>query len=696
MERPLRIYLADLTYDTIALSTEVFPLNVGYVAAYCLHRFGADVEIRLFKYIEDLDAALQASPPDVLGLSNYCWNRRVGLEMIRMLLQRNAHAVTVWGGPNFPADWPSRQDFMDKYPEVDVYVPIEGEIGFSNIVESVLEAGSTAEAKERVRTSSIDGCINRTSQGQIQYSNPVIRIRDLDGIPSPYLLGLMDKFFDGRLIPMIQTNRGCPFTCTYCVDGSSSVAKVNQFGVDRVEAELKYIAERVPATTHGLEISDLNFGMYKRDLAICQTIKRIQEVYNWPKHIQTSTGKNKKDRVIEALQTLSGSLRLTMSVQSTDQEVLRNISRDNISLDAMMELAPTISGAGLKTYSEVILSLPGETYESHVNTMRELTQSNIEAIKGYTLMLLDGSELATPEERAKWGLKTKYRLLTMDFATLSNGKKVLEHEEVVVGSNTMSFDEYVELRVLAFALFVTNRGVAYDALLKYLRENGVDVLQLVLNQVKRTEIAPKNVSDLLKAFRQSTIQELWDSPEEIEAHYQDEKAYAKLLAGEEGVNLLNYYNGILTSECIEGWTDYTIEIARDLCSEGNWSEEKRLQFEDVASYCRGITHDVMAEDRRERNPEYVLSYDIEKWLADEAGRSLEQFAMSYPVCVSFRLTEEQCKVLDDLLNMHGRSVAGRGQALKYVPVNMLWRHPEQVPVATVSDLVKGVDKPLRT
>ena len=29
---PLKIYLADLTYDTVTLASEAMPLNVGYVA----------------------------------------------------------------------------------------------------------------------------------------------------------------------------------------------------------------------------------------------------------------------------------------------------------------------------------------------------------------------------------------------------------------------------------------------------------------------------------------------------------------------------------------------------------------------------------------------------------------------------------------------------------------------------------------
>ena len=41
---PLKIYLADLTYDTLeGAADSVFPLNVGFVASYCISKFGSKV-----------------------------------------------------------------------------------------------------------------------------------------------------------------------------------------------------------------------------------------------------------------------------------------------------------------------------------------------------------------------------------------------------------------------------------------------------------------------------------------------------------------------------------------------------------------------------------------------------------------------------------------------------------------------------
>ena len=112
--KPLKIYLGDLTYDTVSLSTEVFPLNVGYIGSYCKSHFGNLVDITLFKYIEDIDKAINNNPPDILGLSNYAWCQRVDVELFRMLSKVNPLAIRVWGGPNFPLDPPSQKKFLNQ------------------------------------------------------------------------------------------------------------------------------------------------------------------------------------------------------------------------------------------------------------------------------------------------------------------------------------------------------------------------------------------------------------------------------------------------------------------------------------------------------------------------------------------------------------------------------------------------------
>jgi len=674
--RPLKIYLGDLTYTTVTLATEAFPLNVGYVASYCKKLFGDDVEITLFKYIDEIDKAVNENPPDILGLSNYCWSHNVSYEIFKMCKKTNPNVVTIWGGPNFPIDFPSQKKFMERYKEVDIYVPTEGEIGFSNVVKKVLESNSIDEVKQKITQNPIDGCVSRNEQGQIQCTIPTLRISSLDEIPSPYLNGMMGKFFDGKLTPMLQTNRGCPFHCTFCTDGRDEVNKVNSFDIKRVQSEIQYIAEHTPKNTHSLHISDLNFGMYPRDIEICESLAKIQEKFDYPKYIKCTTGKNQKDKIIKAIKRLNRSLRVTMSVQSLDPDVLNNIRRDNISVDHMLALYPAIKEADLQTTSEVILGLPGETYSNHIQTLRDLIRAKMDEIVVHTCMLLDGSEMNLPEERKKWGMKTKFRALQRDFAELSSGKKVIEYEEVVVGSNTMTFEEYINLRILAFIIFVTNQGIVFDAIQKLLREQDIDVFELYYGMLTNKKNSSGKTQKVIEQFKQATIDELWDSPQELLENFQKDSEYKKLLDGEAGTNVIYHYKAVVISEYMDDWTEHVIEAARILIkNSNNYNDEFENQFESVANYCKGLSHNVLGQDRLDTNPQYEFEYDIPSWLSPKTNLKLNNFKLDAKLKISFQLDDEQFKMVQDNIDIYGHSRIGKSKTLKMLPNQKLWRHP---------------------
>ena len=76
-------------------------------------------------------------------------------------------------------------------------------------------------------------------------------------------------------------------------------------------------------------ISDLNFGMIPGDTETCECIKEVQDKYDYPHKLLTTTGKNNKKKIIESIKSLSGSLSLSMSVQSMNEQVLKNIKTEN-------------------------------------------------------------------------------------------------------------------------------------------------------------------------------------------------------------------------------------------------------------------------------------------------------------------------------------------------------------------------------
>ena len=134
----LRIYLADLTHTGLGTATEAFPLNIGLVASYCLKNFKNDVEIKLFKFPEDLKKSIDEKKPDLLGCSNYSWNCNLSYYFANYVKSIDKSIVTVFGGTNYPYDIYNQKLFHKKRPNMDIHTFYEGEKSFSKIVERML------------------------------------------------------------------------------------------------------------------------------------------------------------------------------------------------------------------------------------------------------------------------------------------------------------------------------------------------------------------------------------------------------------------------------------------------------------------------------------------------------------------------------------------------------------------------------
>jgi hypothetical protein len=265
----------------------------------------------------------------------------------------------------------------------------------------------------------------------------------------------------------------------------------------------------------------------------------------------------------------------------------------------------------------------------------------------------------------------------MDYAKLRSGKNICEIEKVVIGSKDLSFDDYVALRMIAFTLWMTNRGLLYNPLLKFLRELQVDVAGLFFQMVERRDDAPEVIKNVYESFKQATIDELYDSPEEILAKIQDDKFYQDIINEKTALNVIRYHHAVVLSKCMDEWTSYALTITRDLIQEnGILNKKTEQQFSDIENYCKGRSHNPLGKDRMLTNPEFVFHYDIEKWLSDPTDTLLlENCKMNKPIIEKFVLSDEQFNLIDDNINFFGNTPWGYTKALKFVPAHMFWRKP---------------------
>ena len=673
--RPLSIYLGDLTYTTLSLATDAFPLNIGFIAAYAEKTFGKQVELRLFKYVDDLEQAIQEKAPDILGLSNYPWNFSLGLEFFRMMREVSPKTLCVMGGPNIPLEEEGRTQFVKRNPLIDFYAYLEGEEAFSTLVTRAMETGLD---RQKMKSAAIDGFIHRMSDTEVVKGMMLTRRRNLDEIPSPYLTGHMDKFFDGKLSPMMETNRGCPFACTFCHEGNQLISKVNYFSLERVKAELDYIAAEVrkaPILISNLTFADPNFAMYDRDYEIVEHIEKIQRSQNWPRSIFASTGKNKKERIAKALRKLNGSMAMWMSVQSMDPDVLKEIQRDNISTSQMLALASVYQELGLPTFSELILGLPGDSYERHIRSLADVVQAGIDVIETYSCMLLNGTELNTAFSRATYRIGSHFRILPRDFAKLQNGRIAVEIEEVVTSTRTMSFEDYREARKLHLMVAVVYNGGGFSPLLRLLRQRNISIIGLLQRMVADIGRAPATVQDVFNSFVRLTKEELWDSEEELRAYIYADNNYEKLLKGEIGINLIQTHTA-MSLRVMDDWAEYLFQTAKSMVAElAGGDVEGAASFADIKAFCVGRVHNIWGSDRNEDNPEIALQYDIAGWMRSPLSTPLSECKFSTPATYRFAFPASKQEEMAAQILRYGTTATGIGRIMAQMGRDRIWREP---------------------
>jgi len=659
MER-LRVYLCDLTHDTSVLVSDTIPINIGFLAAYAKRIHGTHIEVSLFKYPQTVIQAIATSPPDLIALSNYSWNSKLSERIAKLAKAHNPHVVTAQGGTNFPHKTPQQLEFLLSRPSTDVYVELEGEVSFSELVGRVFAA---RDGGQGLFEGPIPGCVyivpsTRGSREPVLVKSDLPpRIRNLDDIPSPYLNGMLEQFFDGRLTPFIETNRGCPFTCAFCHTGADYFNKISMFSMERITEEIAYIGSRAGALgIVNLHIADTNFGMYPRDRAICEALRESQQQYGWPRQVISTTGKNNKERVIEITKIMGNVFSVNMSVQSMDHEVLANIKRSNIRLEDYIKINQALKAQGRSTKGELIIGMPGETKESFVRGLQRVIEAGVSSVCSYTLMLLHGTEFKDPAYREQFKIQGRYRIVPLDFGEYA-GERVFDTEEVGVASSTMSFDDYLWIRGFSLIVEVMHNNRPFDELLRYGIDHGFTRFQLIKRAYDALDRAPTAVRQIADRFMEETRAELWDSDGALEAFYRRDEQYARLVQGEAGGNLIYKYKAMSLAFCSGEWAEYLgmllKEIVGEAGEEGQGRQRATREIDLLVEYVRNKLFGVL-NINSDVGPRTIEGpYDILAWLKSPEGTPLVNFALSHAVTYVFEYTDDQLAARKDYFTRYG-------------------------------------------
>ena len=371
--------------------------------------------------IEEAAARLQHN--DIVAFSAYVWNHRYNYKLARRIKELNPKVKIIFGGPE-PAITDS--ELFVKEPFMDLVSKMEGEITFKRILED-FDTDFTH----------IPGLLINTPAGLVD-TGDCARIDNLDQIPSPYLAGIFDRIIaenpDVIWNATLETNRGCPYQCTFCDWGSLTYNKVKKFELTRVFHELEWIGRHCGFVT----ITDANFGMFiERDNMIVDKLIEVQKQWAKLASFSMTWAKNQKNEVVGIVKKLidespNFGQGLTVSVQSMDHDVLENIKRRNLDQHKIDEIFALCDRNNIPVYTEVILCLPGETVETWKNAFWQIFRAgNHNGVNILQAQLLENAEMNLLQKRM-WKLDS---VPVYDYMSGSYGDVDMDEcVDVVVGT----------------------------------------------------------------------------------------------------------------------------------------------------------------------------------------------------------------------------------------------------------------------
>ena len=426
------------------------PLSVGMLQAYAqkhLHRpEGHEFLLPIYSRIPVPEAVDRLLDADVVFFSIYVWNFRISLEVAKALKTRRPEVLVVFGGPHVPDRPAQGEEFLRKHPFIDLACHGEGE----QVTVEILERAHSREWE------AVPSVSFRRDDGTPVRTLPVPRLKDLSTVPSPYLDGVFLPLIEANpqehWIGLWETNRGCPFSCTFCDWGSATQSKVYTFDLERIYREAEWFAE------HRIEYifcCDANFGMLPRDLEIASYVAEVKRRVGFPHAMSVQNTKNATERAYQVQKILSDAQLnkgVDIAIQSMDPTTLKRIKRGNISTETYQELQRRFTRDHVETYTDLILGLPGETYDSFadgVSTLIETGQHN--RIQFNNLSILPNAEMGDPVYQEEHGLiMVETKVVNIHGSLTEGASEVYETQQLVIATKTMPADDWVRTRAFSW------------------------------------------------------------------------------------------------------------------------------------------------------------------------------------------------------------------------------------------------------
>ncbi|MBR5201751.1 MAG: DUF4080 domain-containing protein [Clostridia bacterium] len=432
--------------------------------------------------------------PQIVSFSCYIWNIIQTLEICKEIKEK-LNCKIILGGPEVAY---RPKDVLEKYNFIDFVLSGEGEWNFPLLLDNINDS-----------LECVDGLTYRKNNEIIV--NPEKEYTDTP--PSPYSKEFYENL-KGR-IAYIETSRGCPYRCAFCLSGRCS--KLRFFDLDQVKKDILNLAN---SGTQTLKFVDRTFNANsKRANEILLFIKDnygIKIPQGVCFHFEIAGDILTKETLEILSQMPMGAVQLEIGMQSFNEETLSKINRKTNTEKLIKNIKKLLSMGNMHIHIDLIAGLTGEDLESFKRSFNIGYSLKAHMLQMGFLKLLYGADMREkPEDYpCEFNENPPYEVISTPWLSADEIKTLKNCEDAVdrlynSGRFLFTLDYLIdEIGISPFDLF-NDFGNSVDGTNMKLSDYAVKLYEYFKNQCNEQVLREKILCDLLSCSSSVQIPEIF-------------------------------------------------------------------------------------------------------------------------------------------------------------------------------------------
>ncbi|WP_443659683.1 B12-binding domain-containing radical SAM protein [Clostridium algidicarnis] len=354
-------------------------LAIRYLKAFTKDlNFHCDTkEYTINERIENIVPSIMEEKADIIAFSTYIWNLEYVTKISKIIKLIDPSIEIIYGGPEVSYDG---EEFLLNNSG-DYVIEGEGEETFREFIKRKMGI---------IEENHIKGLYEKKS-GNVIYGGKR-PLMDMNKLVFPYE---EDEDLVNKIV-YFEGSRGCPFNCKYCL--SSTIHGVRFLNTERVKRELEFLIKK---DVKLIKFVDRTFNCNSKfSMEIWEFLSNINTTATF--HFEISADILKRKEIELLSKAPKGRFQFEVGVQTTNDEVLKNINRNVNFSDIKEKIEELQSIKNIKQHLDLIAGLPGEDYESFKRSFNDVYSIKPEEVQLGFLKLLKGAPMT--QEADKWGM----------------------------------------------------------------------------------------------------------------------------------------------------------------------------------------------------------------------------------------------------------------------------------------------------